>query len=167
MPAAKKQTTSTATRKRCASASRCSGSGSRTTRTSRGGGLVNELGKLAIPLALIAAKEGVQSLSKKGSRASGSKKKSTGRRAAVGGGDGVVSPAPPTPSAPTLMGGSCRRRAARGGGDGAPMPTPTQATNSGGFEPMAGGAASARQHAAVRREFARMAREIGSFLRRG
>lgn len=82
-----------------------------------GGGIASELGKLAIPLALIAAKEGVETLSKKrvgSAKASSAKAPSSMfRRRTVGGNGGVVgvSHTSMSPAAVTLGGArSCGQK---------------------------------------------------------
>jgi hypothetical protein len=119
----------------------------------------DELGKLAIPLGLIAANKVLQHVSakkKKKTTASASKKRrSSTPRTIMGGADDWNSRATPGmfDSFP-LSGGS-----ASGINDSVAM-----GANSVGV-PTMGGAAAAKRHALVAREFRRMAREIGSFLR--
>ena len=130
----------------------------KTAKAKTGGGFVEDLGKLAIPLALIAAKEGVQhmyakksSTAKKTTTTAAKKKTTTGRRVAVG-----------------------------GSGSDFPMTAPTVGQQTGGFyyndSPIAqpnmpmsqsGGAAAARasRNAALSREFRNRARDIAQMFR--
>lgn len=144
-----------------------------------GGSFVGELSQLAIPLGLIAAKEGVAAYygkSKKSSSkssVSGSKKKasksSATRRRAIFGGDATQegSMALPMPSAsansmslaPLTL--AAPVQSAMMPANSMSMSMPTGATNA---PPMSGGAAAAERHALVAREFRRMAAEISEFL---
>lgn len=77
-----------------------------------GGGLVNDLGKLAIPLAFIVANNGLKSATeKKKTPASKTTRTTSARQAAVGGSGDIM-------SLSTASGGGCRARMAskRGGG---------------------------------------------------
>ena len=143
-----------------------------------GGSFVGELSQLAIPLGLIAAKEGVAAYyGKKSSKSSkssvsGSKKKSSAtRRRAIFGGDATQegSMALPMPAA-SANSMSLAPLTLAAPVQSAMMPAnsmmmspamPTSATNA---PPMSGGAAAAERHALVAREFRRMAAEISEFL---
>ena len=138
---------------------------------SSGGGFVSDVSGLAIPLGLIAAREGISALYKKrrssktsaSSSSSPARKSTTSRRRrAVGGGMGMLSPAPLELDPPS----------AASGGASALVPlsaTPpvTSGPMAGGSAcpSMAGGSSLAARHAVVAEEFRRMASEIGSFLR--
>lgn len=127
-----------------------------------GGGFAEDLSKLAIPLGLIATNHVLQHVTKRGKQSTKSKSgsKSKSRRPTVGGSDGEDG----------ALGGVSGDYANAFPLSGGPptMGTPTSGNASGMMPgpPMSGGAAAAQRHAMVAREFKRMAKEIGSFLRR-
>ncbi len=146
-----------------------------------GGGFVDQLGMLAIPLGLIAAKEGVAAMYnrrlKKGSTGKKPKLSATRRRSIFGGGGGEgdgdegdggdVVPVDECGPATRAMLDKCGPNVAMSNANAkAPVSnatvTPPNAVPSVGG--MFGGAAQAAQHALVAQEFRRMAAEIGSFL---
>jgi hypothetical protein len=160
-----KSKTATKTKAKTATGSKAktktaTGAKTKTAKAKTGGGFVEDLGKLAIPLALIAAKEGVQHMYAK-KKSSGAKKTTTT----------VAKKKTTTAGRRVAMGGS---------GSDYPMIAPTVGQQTGGFyyndSPIAqpqvmpmpmsqSGGARASRNAALSREFRNMARDIAQMFR--
>jgi hypothetical protein len=126
----------------------------------RGGGFADDLSKLAIPLGLIATNQVLQHVTKRGRSGKSSKPKSGRSKPSMRGGndgmDGTQMPMGDMSDAFPISGGSAQMAA---------PPTSPFMDNASMVGATVGGAA-AQRHAMVAREFRRMAKEIGSFLRR-
>jgi hypothetical protein len=124
-----------------------------------GGSFLGDLGQLAIPLGLIAAKEGVEYMRKKPASAkkASTAKKSGARRASFGGNpEGTLSLDSPAPYPSAVNDGLAATPS-----DSAIANTPTIST--GASPAHLGGAA---RSAAIAREFRKMASEISEFLQK-
>ena len=126
-----------------------------------GGSFLGDLGQLAIPLGLIAAKEGVEYMRKKKPSSSKSKSKSVARRASFGGSsEGSAYPSAVSTegiaSAPVNFALEPL----------SPSPSPSPASQPSQLEAPAQHIGGAARSAAIAREFRKMASEISEFLQK-